>query len=492
MATWNTKIGFASSLGCLLWACGSPDTADGSSSASEQAAPLANAPSGAPGASTPATASPALPAGGGAGLAPLGNESSGPTGLTSGATGLPCEVATILEDHCSTCHGATPKFNAPMSLTSASDFSTAAPVSGAPLPEVTLRRVTAEGGARMPPPGTVDALEPAELATLTQWLQSGASPVANGCEVGAVSVAETSSLPTARPVKTGIQLEPYAGWDDDVTCYPFTAFAPGTNKQEPYRVGTMVDGYVGFGFTPPWQGTRYVRAFRSVIDNAQVLHHWLFFKEPGTQDDTAIPVVGAHPAGEMMAGWAPGASDQYFSPDLGMRMDSSESFLLELHYNSQDPGALDASGVELCVSETKPEHEAVVHWLGTDAISGTRSSGTCRPVSTEPIHIVSGTPHMHVKGSAMKVAVTRADGSTEVVHDEPFSFDNQRGYVEDIVINPGDSITTTCSFSAPSSFGRGTNEEMCYWFALAYPAGALRDNGLFGTLFHGQNACLGM
>jgi hypothetical protein len=33
---------------------------------------------------------------------------------------------------------------------------------------------------------------------------------------------------------------------------------------------------------------------------------------------------------------------------------------------------------------------------------------------------------------------------------------------------------------------------MCYWFALAYPAGALSDGGLVGSLAHGDNACLGL
>ena len=58
-------------------------------------------------------------------------------------------------------------------------------------------------------------------------------------------------------------------------------------------------------------------------------------------------------------------------------------------------------------------------------------------------------------------------------------------------LQPGDRLTTTCSYNAPTTFGRGTNEEMCYWFALAYPAGALTDNGFIGTLTHGANACLG-
>jgi hypothetical protein len=174
-----------------------------------------------------------------------------------------------------------------------------------------------------------------------------------------------------------------------------------------------------------------------------------------------------------------------------MRMDSNSAYLLEVHYNSNDAGATDASGVEICVTETPPPNEAIISWLGTDAISGTSSAGTCAPIAREPIHIVGGTPHMHLKGTHMKVVVDRAGGGQEVVHDEPFSFENQRGYDQDITIMPGDRITTTCSFNSPATFGRGTNEEMCYWFALAYPAGALTDGGLIGTLTHGANSCLG-
>jgi hypothetical protein len=381
-----------------------------------------------------------------------------------------------------------------MSLTSAEAFSAMAPISATqPVRQVASRRINAEGAARMPPPGTVEALDPAELATLTAWLDGGARPALDdGCTItdGPVLGNDDGELPA--PTTPGTRLAPYEGWDaDGVECFPFTAFQAG-NKSTPFRVGTAVDRYVGFGFKPPWQGTRYVRAFRTVIDNAEVLHHWILFEEPGAADGSAAEILGAHPGGAMMHGWAPGGNDLYFTPGLGMRMDSNSAFLLEVHYNSNDPGAVDASGVEVCVTETAPPNEAIISWLGTDAISGTTSSGTCAPRSQEPIHIVGGTPHMHLKGTHMKVVVDRAAGGQEVVHDEPFSFENQRGYDQDITIMPGDRITTTCSFSAPSTFGRGTNEEMCYWFALAYPAGALTDGGLIGTLTHGANACLGL
>jgi hypothetical protein len=419
----------------------------------------------------------------------------GPMPMFDGAasSNVPCDVAAIVGEHCITCHAETPKFNAPMSLVTAEDFNAMAPISSTQqVRSVASRRINAEGGARMPPPGTVEALDATELATLTAWLDGGATPVTNGCAIGGGVAAAPELLP--RPTKTGTILGPYEGWDDDdVECYPFLTYEPGgANRDEPYVVGTAVDRYMGFGFTPPWQGTRYVRAFKSVIDNAQALHHWILFEEPSVGDGSVQEIIGAHPGGAMLHGWAPGGSDLYFSPDVGIRMESDTGYLLEVHYNSNDANAVDASGLEICVTETPPENEAIISWLGTDFINGTSATGTCRPRATEPIHIIAGTPHMHLKGTAMKVTIDRAAGGTEVVHDEAFAFQNQRGYAEDIIINSGDAITTTCTYNAPSTFGQGTNDEMCYWFALAYPAGALSDGGIFGTLVHGQNACLGL
>ncbi len=425
--------------------------------------------------------------------APTVGQELPPGGTVTASGNLPCDVATIVRDHCSTCHGSEPSFNAPMSLTDADDFVALAPISGTePVRQVASRRVKQDGAGRMPPPGTVEALTDTERAALTAWLDGGAESVAEGgCAVldGAATPAD-ELLP--RPASTGTALGPFVGWDDGgVECYPLTAFQPG-DKSTPYRVGAAVDKYIGFGFRPPWEGTRYVRAFRTIVDNEQVLHHWILFEEPSAADGSAVEIIGAHPGGAMMHGWAPGGSDLYFTPDLGVRMESDVSYLLEVHYNSNDPNATDASGVEVCVSEQQPENEAIISWLGTDGINGTSATGTCRPASNEPIHIVAGTPHMHLKGTHMKVTLNRAEGATEVVHDEAFSFENQRGYQENIVLQPGDSLTTACTYNAPTTFGRGTNEEMCYWFALAYPAGALTDNGFIGTLTHGANSCLGL
>jgi hypothetical protein len=144
-----------------------------------------------------------------------------------------------------------------------------------------------------------------------------------------------------------------------------------------------------------------------------------------------------------------------------------------MHYNNSAGAQLDASGVELCVTEKLRAKEAAVHWLGTQALNKITAEGTCMPVATGPVTILSSSPHMHLQGRHMKTVINRAGGGSEVLIDVPFDFNTQVSYETPAVVNPGDTLTTTCTYAQPTPFGQGTNEEMCYNFVIAYPAGQL-------------------
>jgi hypothetical protein len=101
-------------------------------------------------------------------------------------------------------------------------------------------------------------------------------------------------------------------------------------------------------------------------------------------------------------------------------------------------------------------------------------------------------PHMHKWGRHMKSTVTRAaTGAVENVFDMPFDFNYQISYEASIQLQPGDSITSTCTFdnqsAAPVAFGPSSDQEMCYQFAFSWPAGAL-DNGVL-SLVGATNTC---
>ena len=60
-----------------------------------------------------------------------------------------------------------------------------------------------------------------------------------------------------------------------------------------------------------------------------------------------------------------------------------------------------------------------------------------------------------------------------------------------VVLKPGDTITSTCTFQNDTggnvAFGPSTKQEMCYQFSFSYPARAL-ENGALG-LIGATNVC---
>lgn len=417
-----------------------------------------------------------------------------PASDASLAPGVPCGVAAVLSKHCASCHGAPLAFGAPMPLLTLADFQAAAFSNRAQkVHQAIPGRLAPTDTNRKMPPTSKPALSPAELMTLRDWASAGAPAGTPSC-----AISDTSVLPgtgggdagASAGSSGGAHITPIEYNDPDMECYNLVAFANG-NKTRKYSVpGYATDSYVNFYYKAPWTGTRYTRSVEIITDNKQVIHHWLLFNNQSPElDGTAQTALGTHGFDEeLLYGWAPGASPMYLDPDVGQKLEGGTGFTLEAHYNN--PSALsgpDASGAKLCVTKKVPAHEAGLSWVGTDAILGTSASGTCYPESKE-IHIIVAQPHMHKKGKHMKVVVNRASGKQETIHDEDFSFENQRYYPLNVVLKPGDSMTTTCEYNGLATFGRGTEEEMCYFFSLHWPAGALV--GGLGGILHGGYSCL--
>jgi hypothetical protein len=297
-----------------------------------------------------------------------------------------------------------------------------------------------------------------------------------------VSATRTGGGATNKPIQYD---------DPELKCYKLTAYGNVADKSQKYSVPTTPDLYVAFNVKAPWTGKQYIRSFRALVDNKTVLHHWLLFRQLAGGAEMIMPnALGAHPDGEMLHGWAPGGDDMYMDKDVGMEVPANSVFQLELHYNNRTGAPTpDASGVEVCVTPTAPQNLAGLSWVGTDAILGASATGTCTPQTFNPIKVISASPHMHKKGRHMKVTLTRATGGVEIIHDKPFDFDYQQGYLMDFSINPGDKLTTTCTYSGPTNFGKGTNDEMCYFFSIHYPVGSLRKANLW-QLIHGPNTCI--
>jgi hypothetical protein len=354
--------------------------------------------------------------------------------------------------------------------------------------EILPSRVNAMDQARlMPPVNSTTALMPAEKTTLTTWASAGAKGVtANAC-----AITEPTMMPTTMPVATGhmggASLQPIEYNDPDMKCYKFLTHGQGS-KDTPYQHGPGEE-YVNFTFKAPWTGTVYTRAHKLAIGDAPILHHWLLYVDPTPGADGGISgnSTGIHPSSNLLHAWAPGASPLYFDPDVGMKLDDTVGLTLEAHINNPTgTTGSDHNGAEICVTTKVPTHVVDMTWTGSESILGTSATGTCTPTSRMPIHIIAAQPHMHKKGTHMKVVINRASGMKETMHDQDFSFDNQKYYMFDTVLMPGDTFTTTCTYSAPSTFGQYTDNEMCYFFPIAWPSGSMAG----GAGIHGPTTCL--
>jgi hypothetical protein len=361
---------------------------------------------------------------------------------------LPCEIQAIVSKNCATCHSNPTKFGALMPLLTAADFQK--------FGQRVLARVN-DDALPMPPPPNARLVD-SEIASLKTWIDAGAP--------GGTCATPEPPLGTPEP-------GPPEELPPDVTCYTLKARESAAGAK--FTVPQTPDLYQCFDYVPPW-GDKVVQvvAARPIVDNDRVLHHWILYNRTAdVTDGTNAACAGLHPDAAFITGWAPGGDGLHLPDDVGLRTESG-GFTLELHYNNTiGAGQLDASGVEVCVTEKLRPKEAAVHWLGTQSLNKLSAAGTCTPINTQPVTILSSSPHMHLQGRHMKTVINRKNGGSEVLIDEPFDFNTQISYDTPAVIQPGDTLTTTCTYATPTPFGQKTNEEMCYNFVIAYPAGQL-------------------
>jgi hypothetical protein len=224
--------------------------------------------------------------------------------------------------------------------------------------------------------------------------------------------------------------------------------------------------------------------------------------DTGQDGEHADELVGIQTGSELLTGWAPGGNPPELPPGVGEEMPPGNGYMtLEFHYyNTTGKVQNDRSGARICATTKTPENIATLTWLGTENISlparamGT-ARGNCTPgggSQTQDIHLLFASPHMHKLGTHLTTVINRKAGGTEMVVDQPFAFMDQRQYPTNLIVHPGDTLSTTCTYmnSSPSTvtFGESTTSEMCYNFVLSYPAHSLPNP--LGGLEGSSNMCV--
>ena len=349
----------------------------------------------------------------------------------------------------------------------------------------------------MPPPPQM--LPAQDKTTLELWLAAG-GPAGTGCGSGGTGSGGTGSGGSG---SGGTGASGTGGAPPDQgQCYELLSHAP-SSKTTPYSVNS--EHYVNFFFDAPWPADAQGISFESVFDaHPEIVHHWLLYTVGNSplsppQPDGAVESFanGSHPGATLIAGWAPGGNNGVnLPPDVGLDINGqSRKLVMELHYYANG-SFTSRSGLKVCTTKTPRKNLATVSWLGTENISlapraqGT-ASGTCAPSTSQQIHILRSWPHMHRIGTHMKTVINRAGGGTETLVDQPFNFNTQLAYETPAVLNPGDRLTTTCTYQNDSAttvrYGTNTNNEMCFNFVTAWPANLLQHGTHSGGV---TNPCL--
>jgi hypothetical protein len=424
--------------------------------------------------------------GGSAGAGSAGGGSAGggaPGGAASTDTPW-CKAKAVFDARCVSCHDGARTAGAPMALKTIADLTAESEqYPGTKVFTRALARMKATTSP-MPPEG---GAKPAEIQAVESWVQggaeAGASPTCAGASAGSASGGGAASGGTAQP------------WPADCeNFYKITAHDM-ADASKPYRMPRNTENHPGFTFDAPW-GSEEVQAlaFRPITDNKKILHHWILYQN------------GA--ARAFISGWAPGqdeADRAPLPPDVGMYLPSgARSLYLDMHYynlGADSSEELDASGVEICtVSKAKFRANTASVFMGFVGIGAPmvpanavnhNVTANCNVTASEPVHLLTASPHAHKFATHMKFTAT-VGGEQIIMHDLPFNFEEQRSrrLPQEVVLNTGDKVTTTCTYTNTTSrninFSENTDGEMCFNFALYYPKGALScSGGGFGGLFGG-------
>jgi hypothetical protein len=302
----------------------------------------------------------------------------------------------------------------------------------------------------MPPAGVLSS---EKLAPLEAWIKGGAAQAQATCENTSVVMrrAPDESWPEdCEDIYTVV------AHDKDDPSKPFEI--PANEEVHPY---ILVDA--------PWgDDDVQLLATRPVTDNENAVHHWILWESKERINLTF---------------WAPGATGDSFPEDVGLYMPKGKaSMALDMHYynKNSDKPAYDRSGLEMCVTRKhrRPKMATLYGLFGNANVPPKQrvENSTSCTVKGE-LHLIGVTPHMHHMGRRGYLSLQRGGtGPIEVLHDGPFSFEEQRlRPIEDTLVKEGDVLTTRCTFENTSdrmiTFGEDTEDEMCINWVRYYPKG---------------------
>lgn len=377
------------------------------------------------------------------------------------ADSLPCEVQAVLQSRCQQCHAAEPRFGAPMPLVSRADLLAPA-LAGGSVVEASLARMVAP--SRMPPPPNAPATAE-EVTILADWLEAGAPGRPSGQTCGPVATP-SGSLP--------------------LDCEADVSLVPAVPFEMP---ATSMDEQVCFGIDlPAPDAKRHITAIAPRIDNSRIIHHILLLRAPTPVSPEPTPCAFTSIDWQLLYAWGPGTPPHVVPDQAGFPLEPDEPahFVLQIHYNNLQglEGETDQSGIDLCTTDQLRPHDAGVMAFGAIGFDEIPALSTARldcstPVPEAlgpalPLTIFQSWPHMHTLGRSFSSGVLSSGGTVSPLAVVPdYDFDYQLAYPNDVSLQAGDTVLTSCTWENSTTsgvrFGEGTADEMCFNFVSYFP-----------------------
>ncbi len=187
---------------------------------------------------------------------------------------------------------------------------------------------------------------------------------------------------------------------------------------------------------------------------------------------------------EMLFASGVGTDDLVFPEGVAIKVEQGRFLHLNLHlFNAQSGTITGNSGVYIkAIPASEVENEAEMVFAGNMEFTILPKHNTPDNPAVirggcdfdRPATLFAYWPHMHQFAVHQKVVVTQA-GVPNVLHDEPFGFEEQTNYPLDtpLQISAGDRIDVECSYvnttGMPIMFGDSSTAEMCFTGLYRYP-----------------------
>lgn len=363
-------------------------------------------------------------------------------------------VAPIVFERCVSCH--RPEQTAPMSLMS---YDEARPWAKS------ISRVTHEG--TMPPwfanPEHGEFVEDPRLSP--EQVQMIASWVSNGAPAG-----DLSKAPQPPVFASGWQLgEP----DVTFTMEPFEI----TDDMEDHYHWAKVENHL--------DEDRWIQSLEIRPTFLSGTHHQLTYLAPPGSTIAGVQGVGTLDL-DFVSGWGPGVEPVAFPEGYGKLLPANSTVFFQMHYHKEPgpgTGGTDQTTIGFRFHDEKPENTIATMWIVDPALNIPPGEANYASASSfTPEHdavIFDFTPHMHLRGKAMRFTAEYPNGEKEVLLDvDKYDFNWQLTYtsVEPTRIPAGTKIAVDALFdnsegnlanpdpSITVRFGEKTTDEMMVGF----------------------------